>query len=151
MLFGEQQKTAAMDAIREIHAFNNPLMVVEIKEFVRNRTLAQNRLIHMWFGIIAKETGNDIEAIKAYYKQKFLGHEFKHVVIRRVGELAGDFDLVDKIVSQLKSTADLTTKEMTEFCEKVEADASSELGIDLPHPIDLYWAITGDFNEDDFR
>ena len=36
-------------------------------------------------------------------------------------------------------TSGLTTEQMTEFLNKVQADAASEYGITLPNPEDLYF------------
>lgn len=43
------------------------------------------------------------------------------------------------IVSVVGSTSKLNTNQMKTFMDKVQADAATELGINLPLPVDQYY------------
>ena len=47
-------------------------LVVRIDQKQEDRSKAQNRLLHMWFGQIARFTGDEPEKIKYEMKKKFL-------------------------------------------------------------------------------
>ena len=47
-------------------------LVVRIDQKQEDRSKAQNRLLHMWFGQIARHTGDTPEAIKFEMKKKYL-------------------------------------------------------------------------------
>lgn len=100
-------------------------MVAEIKPFRRNRTNAQHRLLFMWLSIIGQELGYETEEIHAVFKDKFLTGET--VVFQGKGFYV------------TPTTTTLNTKEFTEYLDKIDRFASSELGIVLPHPEDCYF------------
>lgn len=85
------------------------------------RSLAQNRLMWMWFRCIADQTGNSPQDIHDVYCDKFL----------RIPIM---IDNKEQYASQ--STSKLNTKEMKDFLDKVQMDAATELGIVLPSPDD---------------
>jgi len=95
---------------------------ITIERHKKKRSLGQNALMHKYFEIIADETGNSAPDIKEAYRDMFLGKV--PVVLGTEERLAG------------RSTTALTTKEMSEFLEKILAHAGSELGIVLPLPDD---------------
>ena len=115
--------------------FSKPLKVV-ISEDKQTRTAAQNRLMHMWFNHISEHYQQTIGeayspmAFKELLKRQFLG-----------------FDLIDlpngETVAQTKSTRDCNTKELTDFLQKIEVWALTEISCQLPHPEDLYWQAMG--------
>ena len=96
---------------------------ITIARHRKKRSLPQNAWLHAMFSTIADETGNDIETVKAFYRDLFLGR-----VLVRIGD---DERMVGR------STTTLKTDEMAELCEKVHAHALAELGIYCPHPDDL--------------
>lgn len=69
-------------------------------------------------------TGTPKEDIHDYYKAKFLSREV--VVGNKWYRVAG-------------STTDLNTLQMTNFLNKVQADAATEFGINLPLPADRHY------------
>mgnify|MGYP004442200361 CR=1 FL=1 len=87
---------------------------VKIERFTEPRTLSQNALMWLWFTCIEQETGTDKQDVHDYY---FRGKEMV---------IAG-------------STSKLNTVQMTDFLNKVQADAAAELGITLPLPADRYY------------
>lgn len=121
----EDRRNRAVEFLRMLKLGRD--MQVEIREYRRDRSLAQNRLMWMWHTIIGKELGYDPEEIHDMVKVRVLGVERKSVQ-------SDHGEMVELIVP--KSTAKLKVAEMTKFLEAVELLASS-LGIVLPHP-DIY-------------
>ena len=96
-----------------------------IKHHNKKRTEDQNALYWSWLRIIGKETGDSTKGLHAFYGDEFL----PKVEVRVFG----------KKVLEIKSTTELGVKGFTEYLKRVEAHASSFLGINLPHPGDLEW------------
>jgi hypothetical protein len=96
----------------------------ELSKRRKVRTVSQNRLERLWLTCIATETGNDSNELHDYFKQKWI--EPKEVII------FGEKKLI-------YSTRDLNTIQFKEFLDKIQAFASSELGIILPIPEDKQW------------
>lgn len=90
------------------------------------RSLAQNRLMWMWFTCIEVETGQPREDIHDYYTLKFLPKDITDLATGTMVRVGGH-------------TSTLTTEAFTDFLNKVQADAATELGITLPTPEDLVW------------
>jgi hypothetical protein len=61
-----------------------------------------------------------------YFKQHFLGVDERFV-----------FNKYQIIVP--KSTTGLDTKQMTDYLERIQQFANTELGVVLPNPEDRYW------------
>ena len=111
-------------------------VIITIDEYVKNRTNAQNRLMHQWFNkmshhyILTVGEAYSPYAWKQYLKEKFLG-----------------FDMVElpdgSVKAITKHTSDCSTTELTEFLEKIDHYAVTELGLMLPKPDDLYWEAMG--------
>ena len=101
-------------------------MIVEINHYRKNRTQDQNRLMWLWYSIISKELGYTKEQLHEMMKARVLGLEKVTVPngIGGVGELT---------YSRPKSSAKLTTKEMSELLNAIEWLAA-ELNIKLPQP-----------------
>ena len=95
-----------------------------IERYTEPRTVSQNALMWMWFTCIEQETGTDKQDVHDYYCDLFL---------RRTAVVHGK----ETVVSG--STSRLNTLQMTDFLNKVKADAASEFGIMLPLPADRYY------------
>lgn len=104
---------------------DKPIWEVVVRKFKRKRSVDQNNLVHMWFQIIANETGNDMETVKEYIKAKYLAPVFREWVDPATKEKS--------LVGCSRSTTDLTVEEMTAFINNVEQFAL-ELGVILPMP-----------------
>ena len=91
---------------------------------VEPRTLSQNALMWLWFACIERETGTDKLDVHDYYCRKFLPRQIC---------------MNGNIVSVVGSTSKLNTIQMKTFMDKVQADAATELGINLPLPVDQYY------------
>lgn len=98
---------------------------VKIVRKTQPRTISQNSLMWMWYKCMEEATGQRKEDIHDYYKAKFL--------VRQV-------QIGNRIVNVVGSTAELNTIQMTNFLEKIKADAAVEFGVMLPLPEDLHYA-----------
>ena len=97
-------------------------MTIERKK--NKRTLSQNALMWMWFTCISRETGQPVQDIHDIYCARLLSR----TAVTPRGE----------IVRVYGQTSKLSTAEMTEFMNAVQADAA-EMGIILPLPEDAYY------------
>lgn len=95
-----------------------------LKRVSEKRTINQNDLMWMWFKCIENSTGTEKNDIYMYYCKKFL------CKVIRIGE---------KVEKVYETSSMLNTAQMTEFMNKIQADAASELGIMLPIPDDRYF------------
>lgn len=94
---------------------------VKIIRKTQPRTISQNSLMWMWYNCMEEATGQPKEDFHDYYKAKFLARQ---VAIN------------NRWVTVVGSTTDLNTLQMTNYLEKVKADAAIEFGITLPLPED---------------
>ena len=97
---------------------------VTIERYTEPRTLNQNALMWMWFTCIEQETGTPKQDVHDYYCNLFLRRTA--VIKEKETVIAG-------------STSRLNTIQMTDFLNKVKADAATELGITLPLPQDRFY------------
>ena len=95
-----------------------------IERYTEPRTLNQNALMWLWFTCIEQATGTDKQDVHDYYCNLFL---------RRTAIIKGKETVI------AGSTSKLNTLQMTDFMNKVQADAATELGITLPLPADRYY------------
>lgn len=95
-----------------------------IKRSSERRTVSQNDLMWMWMACIERETGTPKDDAYLYYCKLFLSKAVK------VG---------DRETMVYETSSKLDTRRMSEFLERIQADAASELGIQLPSPQDRYF------------
>ena len=134
-------------------------LVVRIDQKQEDRSKAQNRLLHMWFGQIAKHTGDTPEAIKFEMKKRYLAkiyvrdsEEAREAYDAVIGyrDVVQSLDGEDKKIHTVKynrvvrmfiqdhvKSSKATKKQFSEFCDKIHAFASVELGVYLNCPDDL--------------
>ena len=86
--------------------------------------MSQNALMWLWFACIEQATGTDKLDVHDYYCKLFL---------RRRIQINGKEEVV------VRGTSQLNTAQMTDFMNKVKADAATEMGIMLPLPADRYY------------
>lgn len=98
--------------------------IITLKKVVKQRSNNQNAMMWMWFTCLSQDTGATKDDFYDYYREKFLSR----TVIINGNET--------KVTT---GTSKLDTLAMTEFLNKVQADAASEFGVKLPTPEDLYW------------
>ena len=102
----------------------NGQYVITIKRMSTKRSIAQNDLMWMWFECIERETGTPKDDIYMYYCKRFLC---------KIIEVGGHQEKIYNTSSKLNK------EQMTEFLNKIQADAASELGIRLPLPEDRFF------------
>lgn len=122
---GEISDMAALHAWldKSVKWLTNGRHTLEIKRSVKKRSLAQNKLMWLWFACIESETGQYAQDVHDYYCFKFLPREIADL---KTGEM----------VRVGAHTSTLTSEAFTDFLNKVQADAATELGITLPVPDD---------------
>ena len=103
---------------------------IEVKLMREKRTVSQNSLYWAWMACIQDETGTNQNDLHEIFKQKFLGCQSRNV--RLANE---EYSIVEGV-----STTKLDTKQMTDYLDRIQQFASTELGIVLPNPDDLYWS-----------
>lgn len=102
----------------------NGTYTITVKRATEKRTIAQNDLMWLWFTCIAHETGTPKEDVYSYYCRKFLAKQI------RFG---------DRLVNVNETSSRLNTQQMSDFMNKIQADAATELGVQLPLPTDRYY------------
>lgn len=99
--------------------------VVEVKKKLPNRTLAQNSYLHLLLGYFGSEYGCSLEEAKIDFYKRICNRDlFERKAVNKRG----------KEVTYLRSSAELTTGEMTLSIDRFRNFASSEAGIYLPSP-----------------
>lgn len=97
--------------------------VAEVKEKKRNRTLAQNRYLHVCLSYFASEFGYDIEYVKYdIFKKRVNSDIFARARQNRRGD----------VVTYYRSTTTLDTGEMTTAIERFRNWSASEAGLYIP-------------------
>lgn len=99
--------------------------VVEVKKKLPNRTLAQNSYLHLLLGYFGSEYGCSLDEAKIdFYKRTCNRDLFERKMVNKKG----------KEVTYLRSSAELTTGEMTLSIERFRNYSLSIAGIYLPAP-----------------
>ena len=97
--------------------------------------MPQNALYWLWLTCIADETGGDKLAIHETFKGMYLPRETAKVFLETC---------MDRPVS----TSTLNTAQFTQYLDKIQVFASSELGIVLPLPGDLAFEAFQEYYKD---
>ena len=109
---------------------SEPVMSVTIQPHKTGRSVAQNRLLWMWYGEIrnhlAETTGEQYqnEDLHEFFKDKFLD--------RRPVTINGDPRVVHG------STSRLNTSDMSEYLNRLDIYCADDLNLQLTHPADLW-------------
>jgi hypothetical protein len=121
-----------------------PVHEIDIREYKKDRSVAQNRTLWLWLSIIGNELGESKEELHEKYKDKFLVNIFERDnqdYAEMVGSLRNVYrhGLKDEAVAlrrrivALTSTTTATVAQMQEYLQNIERDAAN-LGIRLPCP-----------------
>ena len=102
----------------------NGKYTITIKRANEKRSIPQNDLMWMWLTCIERETGTPKDDIYMYYCKKFLMKTIQ------VG---------NKMERIYNTSSKLNMEQMTEFLNKIQVDALTELGITLPKPEDRFF------------
>ena len=98
-------------------------VVVEVKERKRQRTLAQNRYLHVVLAYFASEFGYDLSYVKYDIFKKIVNEEiFRRERRNRRGQA----------VTYYRSSTDLDTGEMTTAIERFRNYSAAEAGLYIP-------------------
>lgn len=97
--------------------------VVDLTERKCKRTSSQNRYLHLILGYYAIETGNTLEYVKREYFKRLCNPDIFRVTTE---------DRWLGVITYYRSSADLTTKEMTDAIERFRNWSSGTCGIYLP-------------------
>lgn len=96
---------------------------VELRRIHQQRTMAQNRYLHLLLGYFASEFGLSLDEVKVdYFKRTVNADIFKAKRVNRKGRQVG----------YLRSTAELDTGEMTTAIERFRNWSASVAGLYLP-------------------
>lgn len=121
---------------------------VEIREWKKNRSVAQNSLLWKWLTVIAAELGESKDEVHERYKEKLLvpilrrdDSDFAAMIISvnavHASGMRAEALALKKEIVRLTSTTQMNVHQFTEYLNDIEIDARN-LGIILPHPEDLY-------------
>jgi len=105
--------------VEQIRQFDGEV-ILTIDKAKKPRTRSQNS--YYWGAVletIADHTGHTPNELHSYFKAQFLPR--KDIVVKK------------RLVSAEGSTSDLSTKEFTDYIERIAADVA-EMGITLPTP-----------------
>lgn len=102
----------------------NGSYTITIKKANEKRSIPQNDLMWMWLTCIERETGTPKDDVYMYYCKKFLMKTIQ------VG---------NKMERIYNTSSKLNMEQMTEFLNKIQVDAATELGITLPKPEDRFF------------
>lgn len=105
--------------------------LVTITEYKLKRSIAQNKLMWLWIGVMCDYTGYEKHEFHAYVNEAFVVQEEK--------------EIMGKLVNTSKTTSKLNTKEFSEMLRVFESHViDSDVDVVLPHPSDLYdYAVYG--------
>ena len=100
----------------------------ELKLKVPKRTISQNNYLHLILTWFALETGYTLDETKQDIFKKVVNSDIFY---------EGEFEVKRIKIERWRSTADLTTSEMTLAIDRFRTFASKDLGIYLPEPKEL--------------
>jgi len=125
----ELDREMAIAFLKRIDLQDRPFLFSCIQEKIK-RSVQQNRLERLWLTCISHETGNDVDDLHKYFKEKYT----EPIITRVFGK---------EIITY--TTTNLNTIQFTNFLEKIRIEADRDLSIRLPLPIDQYWQEFYDF------
>ena len=141
----------ASGASQDMVSNMKPGEVYKFKELPKGkvRSIAQNNLLHMWLGEVAKHTGETKADEKDNAKKKYVhpillrddpGYAEMWVSIRAVDP--EHRQALRQGVLKLIHTSDLKVKQFAEMLNEFERDWRMQ-GVNLTRPDDLYWEAMG--------
>ena len=126
-------------------------LVVSISPECKKRSVAQNSLYWKWLSVIEKKTGNDKDQVHFEFKKKFLINILKRdddeyaemcLALSALKQSESEqFRAIADGVIRETSTTRMDTKQFTEYLQQIEAYALVKMGISLPVPDDLKFAL----------
>lgn len=121
---------------------------IEVREWKKNRSVAQNSLLWKWLTVIAAELGESKDEVHERYKEKLLvpilrrdDPDFAAMIVSvnavHASGMKDEAMALKREIVRLTSTTQMNVHQFTEYLNDIELDARN-LGIILPHPEDLY-------------
>ena len=134
ILSGPEQVTLAIEIIQGLP--DDPIHQVQISEYKKDRSLAQNSLYWKWLTILAAEYGDSKDERHTYYKGKYLVSIYERddedyaamiAAIRLVKKqgMGSEYQSIKNKVITLTSTTDASVKQMSEYLDNIELHAAS--------------------------
>jgi len=120
---GELQGIPGEKFRHELKYFEGKSVELVIRKKRKYRSVQQNKLMWVYYTMIANELGNTKDEVHSILGSMFLKSE-------SVNPKTG------AIYKYIKSTTDLTTSEMMDYMMSIHKFAAEELGIILPSPDD---------------
>lgn len=131
--------------------FEGKPLVVSISPECKKRSVAQNSLYWKWLSVIEKKTGNDKDQLHFEFKKKFLIKILKRddkeyaemclaLSVLKQSESEQFRAIADGVIRET-STTRMDTKQFTEYLQQIEAYTLAKMGISLPVPDDLKFAL----------
>ena len=117
IISNEAERSGVLTKIRALDITKKHIVV--IKRYRKSRTVNQNKLLWMWYNLIADELGYKSEDIHEYYKAQFL--------------TTINIEILGRSCFVPKSTTDLTTEEFGNYLEKIHNHAL-QINIYCPWP-----------------
>lgn len=132
-----EESAAANELARRFNCLEEgQALKVTLEPYKENRSLAQNRLMWMWYDVIRKawhESGD-----------KLFESEVWHIQFCRI--LLGQEWITlpnGQMEQRTRGTRHLNTAEMSEYLTVLDAYVGSEMDIILPHPEELFFEAMG--------
>lgn len=100
-------------------------IVVTVESVKEHRTTAQNRRYWKILSLLSDHTGHHAEELHEYFKPRFLP---KHVVLTDASGIVID----DRVVGGTTTT--LSTREFSDYCDRIIQFAAEELGFVVLDP-----------------
>ena len=127
MIYNPEKQIDVSRAIERLKFFIENKRVFELTEKRKKRTISQNAYLHLLFGWFAIETGYTTEEVKQEIFKKIVNPNTFY---------EGEFGNIITI-ERWRSTANLSTQEMTLCIDRFRDYASKEAAIYLPQPSDI--------------
>lgn len=127
----DEEGLAKCSAFLKALNFTKPWSV-EIKQYRKNRSGAQNRTYWAWLRVLGDEIGHSDDEMHELFRGRFLGYEEKTIM--------------GQVVRITKSSRKLTVQDFASYLVQIEMVADS-MNIRLPRPDDYAYAIRGDKQE----
>lgn len=121
-----EDRDKVIEYVKKLHIDSKNKYLADIKKKRKIRSINQNSLYWLWLKCIWDETGNHKDTLHDYFAKKYLGQE--QIMI------FGKYP-----VSVNKTTTALDTKQFTDYLERIQQEALTELDICLPQPKDRHW------------
>lgn len=127
MLYNLSNELDAQNARTRLDFLTKKGCVVELTEKKPKRSLSQNSYLHLLLGYFASQTGNTIEWVKQQYYKRVCNPDIF---------IAEKYDkTLKQNIKYVRSSADLTTDEMTLSIERFRNWSAAEAGIYLPEAV----------------